>query len=77
MNGPEIYCNFHSIKDDNFQKEKTKLLIFYQNNESVLKSLNVWSKNKKNNSNALENITRRLIGQRQKFATIYFVIYCR
>ena len=29
------------------------------------------------NSNALENITRRLIGQRHKFATAYSVIYCR
>ena len=28
-------------------------------------------------SNALENIRRRLIGQLQKFATVYSVIYCR
>ena len=28
-------------------------------------------------SNALENITRLLIGQRRKLATVYSVIYCR
>ena len=28
-------------------------------------------------SNTLENITRLLIGQCQKFATVYPVIYCR
>ena len=27
-------------------------------------------------SNALANIRRRLIGQRQKFATVYSAIYC-
>ena len=27
-------------------------------------------------TNALANITRRLIGQRQKFATVYSAIYC-
>ena len=29
------------------------------------------------NSNTLKNITRRLIGQGQKFANVYSVIYCR
>ena len=29
------------------------------------------------NSNALAYVTRRLIGQRQKFATVYSAIYCR
>ena len=28
-------------------------------------------------SNALAYVTRRLIGQRQKFATVYSAIYCR
>ena len=30
-----------------------------------------------NDSNALANIMRHLIGQRQKFATLYSAMYCR